>query len=299
MLNIDGTFVALVTPFTAEGGVDEDALRALVNHVVEGGVEGLVPCGTTGESVTLSDEEHLRVVRIVVEEAGGRVPVVAGTGTVSTAHTIALTRGAKEAGANGALIVCPYYNRPTQAGLEAHFRAVLKEVSIPTVLYNIPKRTGIDLEVATLERLSDVKDIVGIKEATGTVARSQAIVSACGERFSVVSGDDGLTLPIMAVGGRGVISVSANVFPKETSEVARTMLRGDLQAAREQHLALLNVHQSMFIEANPAPAKWALSKMGLMRSDVRLPLVAASEQCGDRLLSAFTAAGLELKTRGA
>jgi 4-hydroxy-tetrahydrodipicolinate synthase len=277
MLDLEGTFPALVTPFRSNGAglepvLDEDALRALVDRVIEGGVEGVVPCGTTGESVTLTDDEHERVIRVVVEQAKGRVPVIAGAGTVSTAHTIHLAKNAKKAGADGLLLVCPYYNRPTQAGLEAHFRAVLAAVPLPTVLYNIPGRTGVDLAVDTLERLGDVKAIVAVKEATGNVMRSQEILARCGDRFIVLSGDDALTLPIVAVGGKGVISVTANAFPRETSEVARLALRGDFDAARALHLRLLPVHQSMFIESNPGPVKAILAAAGHMAPLVRLPL---------------------------
>lgn len=271
MLTLRGTYSALVTPFR-DGNIDEDALRALVEHVIDGGVEGLVPCGSTGESVALTDAEHARVVSIVVAQARGRVPVIAGAGTASTRHTIELARHAREVGADGLLLVCPYYNRPTQAGLEAHFRAVLREVALPAVLYNIPARTGVDLAVDTLARLSDVDAIVGIKEASGNVLRAQQILARCGDRFAVLSGDDVLTLPMLAVGGVGVISVTANLLPRATSEVCRAWHAGDLALARAKHLALLPVHEAMFLESNPGPVKMALAKRGLIAEEVRSPL---------------------------
>lgn len=271
MLSLRGTYPALVTPFRA-GEIDEEALRSLVEHVIEGGVDGLVPCGTTGESVTLSDAEHRRVVSIVVEQAKQRVPVIAGAGTVSTAHTIELAEQAKEAGADALLLVCPYYNRPTQAGLEAHFRAVLAAVPLPSVLYNIPGRTGVDLAPETLERLADVREIVGVKEATGNVLRSQQIVARCGDRFAVLSGDDALTLPILSVGGAGVISVTANLLPRATSHVTRLFREGRFDEGRALHLRLLPVHEVLFLESNPGPVKAALVERGVIRPGVRLPL---------------------------
>jgi 4-hydroxy-tetrahydrodipicolinate synthase len=294
MLTLRGTYPALVTPFR-DGQVDESALRALVDHVIEGGVEGVVPCGTTGESVTLSDAEHARVIAVVVEQAKGRVPVIAGAGTVSTRHTIELAEHARAAGADGLLLVCPYYNRPTQAGLEAHFRAVLAAVPLPSILYNIPGRTGVDLALETLERLADVPAIVGIKEATGNVMRAQQILARCGDRFAVLSGDDALTLPMLSVGACGVISVTANLLPRSTSEVCRAWHAGDARRARELHLGLLPVHESLFIESNPGPVKMALSRGGLLAPEVRLPLVWPTADTGRKLeavLARAEAAGL-------
>lgn len=290
-LNLFGTFPALVTPMK-DGEVDEDALRALVSRVIEGGVAGLVPCGTTGESVTLSDEEHRKVVRATVEEAAGRVPVIAGAGTVSTRHSIHLAKQAKEAGADGLLLVCPYYNRPTQAGLEANFRAILAAVPLPAMLYNIPGRTGIDLSVETLARLADVPEIVAIKEATGNVMRSQQILSQLGDRFAVLSGDDGLTVPVLSIGGQGVVSVTANAFPKETCEVVNLWQKGEAAAARALHLRMLPVHQSMFLESNPGPVKAVLARAGHCAPEVRLPLVWPSEATVDRVHEIMAAAGV-------
>lgn len=292
MRQLRGTYPALVTPFK-NGEIDEVALRDLVDRVIAGGVDGLVPCGTTGESVTLSDAEHARVVSIVVEQAKDRVPVLAGAGTVSTKHTIELARHAREAGADGLLLVCPYYNRPTQAGLEAHFRAVLKEVPLPTVLYNIPVRTGVDLSLETLERLSDVRAIVGVKEATGNVLRSQQIIARCGDRFSILSGDDALTLPILSVGGVGVISVTANAFPSETSQVVKLWHEGKIEDARALHLKLVPVHEAMFIEANPGPVKAVLADAGYIAPEVRLPLAWPTEASLTKLRETLRGANMK------
>ncbi len=289
-MRLVGTMPALVTPFR-NGEVDEEALRALVERVIIGGCEGVVPCGTTGESVTLDEAEHERVVRIVVEQTKQRVPVIAGAGTVSTKHTIHLAERCRGAGADGLLLVCPYYNRPTQAGLEAHFREVLRVVPMPTVLYNIPARTGVDLLVETLARLSDVKAIVGIKEATGNVLRSAQILSKLGDRFTVLSGDDALTLPVLSVGGAGVISVTANLLPKETSEVVRLWHAGNLAEARALHLRLLPVHESMFVEANPGPVKAAMAARGQLAKEIRLPLVWPSESSMAKVHDALATAG--------
>lgn len=291
MPTFTGTLPALITPFR-DGGVDVAALRELVERCIEGGVDGLVPCGTTGESVTLSEAEHTLVVRTVVEQARGRVPVVAGAGTVSTSHTIHLAEIAREAGADGLLLVCPYYNRPTQAGLEAHFRAVAAAVPMPSLLYNIPGRTGVDLALETLERLADVPAIVGIKEATGNVLRSQQIIARMGDRFDVLSGDDALTLPVLSVGGCGVISVTANLLPSETSEVVRRWKAGDVAGARALHLRLAPVHESMFVEANPGPVKAALADAGRIAKEIRLPLVWPSEASVEKVRAALRASGV-------
>jgi 4-hydroxy-tetrahydrodipicolinate synthase len=291
MSTFTGTLPALVTPFR-DGEVDEPALRALVERCIDGGVDGLVPCGTTGESVTLTEAEHAQVVRAVVSQARGRVPVVAGAGTVSTRHTIHLAEIAREAGADGLLLVCPYYNRPTQAGLEAHFREVLRRVPMPSILYNIPGRTGVDLALETLERLGDVKAVVGIKEATGNVLRSQQILARCGDRFDVLSGDDALTLPVLSVGGVGVISVTANLLPAETSAVVRAWRQGRHDEARTLHLRLAPVHESMFVEANPGPVKAAMAARGQLAPEVRLPLVWPEASSIAKVHAALARAGL-------
>jgi len=286
-----GSLTALVTPFR-NGKVDDDALCALVEAQIQGGITGLVPCGTTGESVTLTTAEHAHVVQTVVAAAKGRVPVVAGSGSVSTAHTIELTRIAKEAKADGVLIVVPYYNKPTQAGLVAHYRAVLSEVPMPAIVYNIPGRTGIDLGLDAMRELATIPEITGVKEATGNVLRSQALVQRFGDRFAVLSGDDALTLPILAVGGRGVISVTSNVVPKEVSDLVRLWNAGEVQKARALHLRLLPVHEAMFVESNPGPAKGALARAGRLAPEVRLPLVWPSLASQQVVTEALAAAGL-------
>ncbi len=289
-MRISGTMPALITPFR-NGAIDEEALRALVDRVIAGGCEGVVPCGTTGESVTLDEHEHERVVRIVVEQTNKRVPVFAGAGTVSTKHTIELSLLCKKAGADGLLLVCPYYNRPTQAGLEAHFRAVLERVAMPSIVYNIPGRTGVDMAVETFERLSDVRDIVAIKEATGNVLRSEQILSKLGDRYAIMSGDDALTLPVLSVGGAGVISVTANLLPKETSDVVRLWNAGKIAEARKLHLHLLPVHEAMFVEANPGPVKAAIAARGHIAKEIRLPLVWPTDASVSKVEAALTAAG--------
>jgi len=293
MLDVSGVHPALVTPWK-HGVVDVDALRALVERMIEGGVSGLIPCGTTGESVTLDDEEHGLVVRTVVEQAAGRVPVLAGAGTVSTKHSIHLAQQAKGAGADGLMLVCPYYNKPTQAGLDAHFRAIVDAVPLPFIIYNIPGRTGVDLTVDTLAGLGDVPELVGIKEATGNVMRSQEILARCGDRFAVLAGDDANILPILAVGGVGVVSVTANAFPAQVCDVVAKWSAGDLAGARAAHLRLLPVHQAMFIETNPGPIKGLLARQGLVESSVRPPLAWPEDAVIDRLVAVCRAAGLEV-----
>jgi 4-hydroxy-tetrahydrodipicolinate synthase len=293
---LEGTYTAIVTPFSADGeSVDLAALEALVEAQIAGGVTGLVPCGTTGEAPTLTDDEQLAVVKKVVEVARGRVPVMAGTGTFSTKKTISASRRALEAGADAVMVVMPYYNKPSQDGLVAHVTAVAQAVSAPIVLYNIPGRSVVDLGVEATKRICDAApNVVGIKDATGNVLRCQELVRVLGDRLTVLSGDDGLTLPMMAVGARGVISVTSNVRPRETSEVTRLALSGDFARARAQHLALLELHASMFVEPNPAPAKALLAAEGKMSASVRLPLVPASEACRAKVLAA--AAGLAARS---
>lgn len=272
----EGAFTALVTPFR-DGHVDEPALRALVDWQIESGIDGLVPCGTTGESPTLDGVEHARVVKVVVEQAKGRVPVVAGAGTHNTRRTIALCHVAKEMGADGVLLVCPYYNKPTQAGLEAHFRAILSETRLPAMLYNVPSRTASELLADTVARLADVERCVAIKEASGNVLRTQQIVARTGDRFRVLSGDDALTLGIMAVGGCGVVSVASNLVPREVAESVHRMRDGDLAGARAIQLRMLPLYEALFLETNPAPVKYALARQGLLAPEIRLPLVWPSE----------------------
>ena len=278
-MRLSGTFTAIVTPFTPDGeAIDLAALDALVEAQIAGGVSGLVPCGTTGEAPTLTDEEQIVVIRRVAAAAAGRVPVLAGTGGFSTKKTIAASRAAVAAGADGVMVVMPYYNKPSQEGLREHVLAVARAVSCPVVLYNIPGRSVVDLGAEATARICEAApNVVGLKDATGNVLRCQELGRRLGERLTVMCGDDGLTLPMMSVGARGVISVSANVRPREVSEVTRRVLAGDWQGARAAHLALLELHAVLFAEPNPAPAKAALAAAGRMSASVRLPLVPASE----------------------
>jgi 4-hydroxy-tetrahydrodipicolinate synthase len=278
-LRLEGTFTAIVTPFSRSGDeVDFAALEALVEAQIAGGVSGLVPCGTTGEAPTLDDAEQVAVIRRVVEVANQRVPVLAGTGSFSTKKTITASKAALSVGADGVMIMMPYYNKPSQEGLYEHVVAVARSVEAPVVLYNIPGRSVVDLAADTTERIcAAAPNVVGLKDATGNVVRCQELTRRLGGRLTVLSGDDALVLAMMAVGARGVISVTSNVLPKAVSEVTRFALAGDAAGALAAHLALLEVHGLMFVEPNPAPAKAALASMGMMRDVVRLPLVRASE----------------------
>ncbi len=267
-----GAWTALVTPFR-EDVVDEEALRGLVEAQIRGGIDGLMPCGTTGESVNLSHAEFVKVVQITVDQAHGRVPVVAGSGTASTRHAIELSRAASDAGAVGLLVVAPYYNRPTQEGLYEHFIAIAGAVDLPIVLYNIPARTGVDVSLATLERLAAVPSIVAIKESTGNVQRSADIAAHFGERFVILSGDDALTLPVMAVGGHGVVSVASNLVPADVARVVDLFREGDLAGARAQAQRLRPLYEALFIESSPGPIKFALAACGRIKPEIRLPMV--------------------------
>jgi 4-hydroxy-tetrahydrodipicolinate synthase len=277
---IEGTYTALVTPFRDDEprSVDWPALDVLVDAQIEGGVDGLVPCGTTGEAPTLSDAEQLDVIRHVVARARGRVRVVAGAGTNSTRETVARCKAAERAGADGVMVVVPYYSKPTQEGLYLHFSAAAQSVSCPLVVYNIPSRTGIDLHPDTLARISDREEnVTAVKEATGNVLRAQELVRRFGDRLSVMCGDDTLTLPMMAVGALGVISVTSNLLPKPVSRIVKLAAEGLVVEARHTHLALLPVHEAMFLEANPGPVKAALAMAGTMKSTVRGPLAPVTE----------------------
>jgi 4-hydroxy-tetrahydrodipicolinate synthase len=273
-IKLEGSCVAIVTPFRG-GEVDYDALGRLIEFQIDGGTQGLVPCGTTGESPTLSHDEHDRVIEFTVERAAGRVPVIAGTGSNSTAEALRLTRHAKEAGADACLVVNPYYNKPTQHGMFDHV-ARLAEASLPIVLYNIPSRCGIELAAETIVRMYEEIDmVVGVKEATGKLDLASAIAAACD--ITILSGDDSLTLPIGSVGGRGVISVLANILPGEVRALCDAIAAGDLAAARAQHLRLFPLFKGMFVETNPIPVKAALSMAGLIANELRLPMTPLSE----------------------
>jgi len=286
-----GSMVAVVTPFK-DGRVDEAKFRELVEFHIKNGTDVLVPCGTTGESPTLSHDEHRRVIELAIQTANKRIPVVAGTGSNSTAEAIDLTRFAKNAGADGALVVLPYYNKPTQQGLIAHCRAIADAVELPLILYNIPGRTGINMLPETLAALADHPNIVGMKEATGNLEQMTHDIVLCGAKLSFLSGDDTLTLPLMAVGGKGVISVVANIVPRDVADLTRAFLSGDWKRARELHLKLFPLCQAMFCETNPIPVKTAMALMGMINGELRLPLCPMSEANLSKLKAALRAYGL-------
>jgi 4-hydroxy-tetrahydrodipicolinate synthase len=290
-IRFEGAIPALVTPFR-DGAIDMDALRRLVEFCIDGGVTALAPCGSTGESATLTHAEHPEVVRAVVKMAKGRVPVIAGTGSNSTAEAIALTKAAKEAGADAALMISPYYNKPTQEGIYRHYEAVAREARFPLIVYNIPGRTASKIEATTVARLAELDEVVGLKEATGSLDEVQEVIHLCGDRIAVYAGDDALTLPVLAVGGTGVISVIANVLPKESQEVVVRASRGDWKAAREQHYRMLPLMRALFLETNPIPVKAALHAMGICRDEVRLPLTPMTEAPRQKLLATMKTYGL-------
>jgi len=265
---------AMVTPFRQDQSLDEPALRRLVRRQLDAGVDFLVPCGTTGESPTLTRAEQLRVVEIAIEEARGRVPVLAGAGGYNTAEVIELASELKALGADGILSVTPYYNKPTQEGLYQHYRAIAAAVSLPVVLYSVQGRTGVNLEPATVKRLAEIENIVGIKEASGNIAQMSAILNIVPEQFAVLAGDDAVTLPLAALGGRGVISVAANEIPAEMTRLVRLCLKNDFSAARQLHRRFLPLLEVNFAESNPIPVKAAMALMGLLEPVWRLPLVA-------------------------
>lgn len=286
-----GSFVAIVTPFR-EGRLDERALQNLVEYQISNGTSGIVPCGTTGESPTLSHEEYERVIQITVETVHRRVPVLAGTGFNATDKTIEATRFAKRAGADGALIVTPYYNRPTPEGIYQHFAAVAKAVDLPIVVYNIPGRTATNILPDTMARLATLDTVVGVKESTGSFQQMQEMIKVCGDRLSVLSGDDWATLPLLAIGGRGVISVTANILPREVATVIAEWEKGNIAAARELHYKLWPLHSALFIETSPTPVKTALWMLGKISPEVRLPLAPMLPQNRAKLEQALKDFGL-------
>ena len=278
-----GSFVAMVTPFR-NGQVDEAKLRELVEFHVANGTDGLIPCGTTGESPSLNHDEHRRVVETVIEAAHGRIRVVAGTGSNSTTEAIDLTKHAERAGAAGALVVNPYYNKPTQEGLYRHFRAVAESVAIPILVYNIQSRTAVNVETDTLARLvRDVRNIVGVKEASGSLDQMSQVIAACGPDFSVLSGDDNITLPLLAIGGSGVVSVIANIVPRETADLVHAALDGDWKRARDLHYRLFPLARAAFLETNPIPIKEAMAMAGMLEPEFRLPMCRMSDANREKL----------------
>jgi 4-hydroxy-tetrahydrodipicolinate synthase len=286
-----GAIVAIVTPFR-NGEVDEEALRALIEFQIKAGTDGIVPCGTTGESATLSHEEHDRVVEITVDAVRKRVPVIAGAGSNSTKEAIRLTEHAYEVGADGTLLVTPYYNRPTQEGLYQHYKTVAEAVPVPIIPYNVPSRTGVNLLPETDARLSQISNIVGIKEASGDLKQISKVVELCGDDFSVLSGDDFTVLPILAVGGKGVISVISNVVPGDMAAMIDAFEAGDLVKARELHYRMSPIMYGCFLETNPIPVKTALAMMGKIEDEIRLPLYKMSDANHQKLKKSMADYGL-------
>lgn len=288
---VKGSLVALITPFR-DGKVDEKAFQHFVDWQIEQGTEGVVPCGTTGESPTLSHAEHKRVVELCVEVAKGRVPVVAGTGSNSTEEAIDFTRHAKQAGADAALVVTPYYNKPTQEGLYQHYKAITEAVDLPVIIYNIPARCVIDMSVATMARLAKLPNIVGVKDATNDLARPLRTRAAIGPDFSMLSGEDVTAIAFMGQGGDGCISVTANVAPRACADMHQAWRRGEAAAAMKINERLLPLHDALFCETSPAPVKYACSLLGKSAPDVRLPLVPASAQAQEQVRTAMRSAGV-------
>jgi 4-hydroxy-tetrahydrodipicolinate synthase len=287
-----GSIVAMVTPFR-NGKIDEPKVKELVEFHVAHGTDAIVPCGTTGESPTLSHDEHHHMVELTVAAAAGRIPVIAGTGSNSTAEAIGLTKHAERAGASGALVVNPYYNKPTQEGLYQHFRAVAEATALPILVYNIQGRTAVNIETDTMARLArDCRTIVGVKEASGSLDQMSQVILACGPDFSVLSGDDNITLPLLAIGGRGVISVIANIVPRETSEMVHAALDGDWKRARELHYKLFPLARAAFLETNPIPIKEAMAMAGMLEPEFRLPMCRMGEANRTKLTAILKTCGL-------
>lgn len=285
-----GCFVAIVTPFR-KGEIDEDNFRGLIQFQLEKNIDGIVPCGTTGESPALSFEEHKKIIRITVEEVQGKVPVIAGTGSNSTKEAEELTIYAKEVGASAALVVTPYYNKPTPKGMLAHYEQ-LARIAIPIIIYNVPSRTGVNILPSTIETLSKFKTIAGIKEASGNMDQVSSIISACGPEFCVLSGDDSLTLPILSLGGVGVISVLANILPHEVTQLVKAWLGGEIEVARELHYRLFPLFKAMFIETNPIPVKTVMAKLGMIPREWRMPLGEMEMENEKKLEKIFSQYGL-------
>ncbi|TAL17720.1 4-hydroxy-tetrahydrodipicolinate synthase [bacterium] len=286
-----GAITALVTPFR-NGKIDEEAFRSHIDWQIAQGIHGIVPCGTTGESATLSHEEHRRVVEIAVEEAKGRVPVIAGTGSNNTSEAVALTLHAKKAGASAALMITPYYNKPSPEGMYLHYKKVAEESAFPIIVYNVPGRTAVNLAPETVARISKVPGIVGIKEATGNLEQVSRIIELCGESFDVFSGDDATNLPLLALGGCGVISVVSNLAPRDMSAMCEAFFAGDIKKARELHYKMAPLARDLFVEVNPVPVKAALGMMGRIEDTVRLPLCQLREESFKKLRKTVEAYGL-------
>jgi len=282
----NGALSALVTPFR-DGVVDEAALRELIEWQIQEGIDGVFPCGSTGESATLTHAEHEQIIKLAVQQARRRVPVLAGTGSNSTAEAIRLTAFAREIGADGAVLISPYYNKPTQEGIFKHYKMIAASVDLPLIVYNIPGRTASNILPETFARLCEIKNIVGVKESSGSMEQISDIRRLCGDRLTVLSGDDSLTVPIMALGGKGAISVISNLMPRETHELVAAALEGDFVRAREIHFRLLPLMRALFVESNPIPVKQALAYMGKCSAELRMPLTPLSPAGADRLRAAM------------
>ena len=292
---LQGSFVAIVTPMHADGSLDIKALHQLIDFHVNEGTDGIVIVGTTGESPTVDYDEHLALIKTTVDYVAGRIKVIAGTGANSTKEAIELTRAAKDLGADACLLVAPYYNKPTQEGLFQHHKAVAEAVDIPQILYNVPGRTGVDLSNDTALRLAQVKNIAGIKDATGSIERGTDLVLRAPKHFAIYSGDDATGMALMLVGGKGVISVTANVAPKLMSQMCKAAISGSVKEACEINAKLFALHQKLFVEANPIPVKWVLNQMGWIDTGIRLPLTPLSSANHEALLSAMKQANISTK----
>lgn len=290
-LTLRGSMVALVTPFRSDA-IDERALASLIELHITSGTSAIVPCGTTGESATLSHEEHDRVIELTVQAARGRIPVIAGTGSNNTREAIRLTKHAKEVGADAALLISPYYNKPTQRGLYLHFQAVAEAVNLPLVLYNIPSRTAVNIEPETFAQLAEIPNIVGVKESSGNLEQMSRVLQLTKGKFTLLSGDDALTLPVLAIGGTGVISVAANLVPRDMADMVEAFQAGRHEDAIQRHQRLLPLVKALFLETNPIPAKTAMGMLGLIEPGLRLPLCPMSEANEERLRQALVAYGL-------
>ena len=288
-----GSIVALVTPFK-QGELDEKALRDLVEFHIAEGTNAIVPCGTTGESATLSHEEHCRVIEIVIDQVKKRLPVIAGAGSNSTKEAVFLTEHAKKSGADAVLSITPYYNKPTQAGLYQHFKTIAEQVDIPVVLYNVPGRTGVNMLPDTVIELSKIKNIVGVKEASGSLDQAGAILQHTDDSFDVISGEDSLTFPMMAMGAKGVISVTANVAPKKMAQMCKAVLENNMIEARKLHYELIDLSKAVFYETNPIPAKKAVYLMGLIENEIRLPLVEMTKENTEKLKTVMKNLGIKI-----
>lgn len=291
---LGGSMVALITPMTNDGNIDEDALVSLVDFHLQNQTDAIIAMGTTGESATLSHKEHRYVVKRVVELVNGKIPVIAGTGSNNTTEALDLTLAAKQDGADACLLVTPYYNKPTQEGLYQHYKLIAEKVAIPQVLYNVPGRTGCDLLPETTARLADIDNIIAIKEATGDLARAKETLVLSGDRIDVFSGDDATCIDLMLMGGKGNVSVTANLAPQAMHDMCEAAIAGDRETAEAINASLLGLHRKLFLESNPIPAKWALHKMGYGGNGIRLPLTVFADQYHAELLDAMKMAGIEV-----